>query len=217
MSKTDGRTIIWNRRATDERGFALLGVFVTLLVMTVLGIAGLTMTGLENRMAGFAGTSDAAMAAAESCAGTAANVIDQTIALGGVPTAYIVGGGGALNPVVPANAENIATPPTLTQEIMDESGTGANNADIALGAGASPDIQFNVGPMTVVGDIDRLYIRYPQGCAVEFQQDSSASGCAEIIYRVDCQAQNVATGIVSRATATYACRLNKDTCQKKYL
>jgi len=216
VPKTDGRTIIWNRRATDERGFALLGVFVTLLVMTVLGIAGLTMTGLENRMAGFAGTSDAAMAAAESCAGTAANVIDQAIALGEVPTAYIVGGAGALNPVVPWNAENGAAP-TLTQEIRDESGIGANNPDIALGAGASPDIQFNVGPMTVVGDIDRLYIRYPQGCALEFQQEGSSSGCAEIIYRVDCQAQNVATGIVSRTTATYACRLNKDTCQKKYL
>ncbi len=216
MPKTDGRTIIWNRRATDERGFALLGVFVTLLVMTVLGIAGLTMTGLENRMAGFAGTSDAAMAAAESCAGTAANVIDQAIALGEVPTAYIVGGAGALNPVVPWNAENGAAP-TLTQEIRDESGIGANNPDIALGAGASPDIQFNVGPMTVVGDIDRLYIRYPQGCALEFQQEGSSSGCAEIIYRVDCQAQNVATGIISRTTATYACRMNKDTCQKKYL
>lgn len=216
MSKTDGRTIIWSRRAADERGFALLGVFVTLLVMTVLGIAGLTMTGLENRIAGFAGTSDAAMAAAESCAGTAANVIDQVIALGDVPTAYIVGGVGALNPVVPWNAENGAAP-SLTQEIRDESGTGANNPDIALGAGASPDIQFNVGPMTVVGDIDRLYIRYPQGCALEFQQEGSSSGCAEIIYRVDCQAQNVATGIVSRTTATYACRMNKDTCQKKYL
>jgi Tfp pilus assembly protein PilX len=216
VRKTDGRTITWNRTGTDERGFALLGVFVTLLMMTVLGIAGLTMTGLENRMAGFAGTSDAAMAAAESCAGTAANVIDQVIALGEVPTAYIVGGAGALNPVVPWNAENAAAP-TLTQEIMDESGTGANNPDIALGAGASPDIQFNVGPMTVVADIDRLYIRYPQGCALEFQQEGSSSGCAEIIYRVDCQAQNVATGIVSRTTATYACRLNKDTCQKKYL
>lgn len=216
MSKTGGRTIIWNRRATDERGFALLGVFVTLLVMTVLGIAGLTMTGLENRMAGFAGTSDAAMAAAESCAGTAANVIDQVIALGEVPTAYIVGGTGALNPVVPWNAENAATP-SLTQEIRDESGTGANNPDIAIGAGASPDIQFNVGPMTVVGDIDRLYIRYPQGCGLEFQAEGSSSGCAEIIYRVDCQAQNVATGIISRTTATYACRMNKDTCQKKYL
>ncbi len=217
MYKAYRRTIAWNRTATDERGFALLGVFVAILMMTVLGIAALTMTGLENRMAGFAGTSDAAMTAAESCAGTAANVIDQVIALGDVPSAYIVGGAGALNPVVPANAENPAFPPTLTQEIKDESGTGANHPDIALGAGASPDIQFNVGPMTVVGDIDRLYIRNPPGCALEFSQDSSTSGCAEIIYRVDCQAQNVATGIVSRTTATYACRMNKDTCQKKYM
>ena len=214
MSKTDGRIIVGNRRATDERGFALLGVFVTLLVMTVLGIAGLTMTGLENRMAGFAGTADATMAAAESCAGTAANIIDQVKFLGGLPTAYVVGGVGALNPVVPAAAENIAFPPTLTQEIMDENGTGANNPDIALGAGASPDIQFNVGPMTVVGDIDRLYITHGVGCGGEFGE---GAGCIDILYRVDCQAQNVATGIVSRATATYACRFNKDSCQKKYM
>jgi hypothetical protein len=215
VRKTDGRTITWNRTGTNERGFALLGVFVTLLMMTVLGIAGLTMTGLENRMAGFAGTSDAAMAAAESCAGTAANVIAQVIALDEVPTAYIVGGVGALNPVVPTNAENAAFPPTLTQEILDESGTGANNPDIALGAGASPDLQFNVGSMTVVGDIDRLYGRRAQGCG---NAEFGSGGCMEFLYRVDCQAQNVATGIVSRTTATYVCRLNSsDGCQKKYM
>jgi hypothetical protein len=131
----------------------------------------------------------------------------------------VVGGAGALNPVVPANAENGGLPPTLTQEILDQNGTGANNPDIALGAGASPDVQFNVGPMTVVGDIDRLYVRYPAGCGMEFQGDGgAASACPEIIYRIDCQAQNVATGIISRATATYACRMNSpDTCQKKFL
>jgi hypothetical protein len=197
---------------------ALLGVFMVILMMTVLGIAGLTMTGLENRMAGFAGTSDAVMMAAESCAGTAVNVIDQAIWLGSVPTSYVVGGAGATNPVVPANAENAALPPTLTQEIKDENGTGANNPDIALGPGASPDLQFNVGPMTVVGDIDRMYARYPAGCGLEFGSNEGGGSCPEIMYRVDCQAQNVATGITARVTATYACRMNSpDTCQKKYL
>ena len=34
-----------------------------------------------------------------------------------------------------------------------------NNADIAVGAGASPDIQMTAGPFAVVGDIDGLTSR----------------------------------------------------------
>ena len=62
----------------NERGFALFGVFLTILMMTALGIAAMTMTGLENRMAGFANSTDTAAAAAESCIGTGVNVIMQT-------------------------------------------------------------------------------------------------------------------------------------------
>jgi Tfp pilus assembly protein PilX len=193
---------------------ALLGVFLVILMLTVLGIAGLTMTGLENRMAGFAGTSDAVTAAAESCTGTAANVITQAILLGSVPASYVVGGAGATNPVVPTNAENAGSPPTLSQEIQGAPGA-ENNPDFALGAGASPDLQFNVGPMAVAGDIDRLYARYKSGGQIEFGADASNQ---EILYRVDCQAQNVATGITSRVTVGYACLIiSKDTCQKKFL
>ncbi|MEK6586767.1 MAG: hypothetical protein AABZ24_10485, partial [Nitrospirota bacterium] len=56
----------------SERGFALFGVFLTILMMTALGIAAMTMTGLENRMAGFANTTDAAAAASSLSAAAAA-------------------------------------------------------------------------------------------------------------------------------------------------
>ncbi len=75
----------------NERGFALFGVFLTILMMTALGIAAMTMTGLENRMAGFANSTDAAAAAAESCIGTGVNVIMQTLQERQVPLSYVVG------------------------------------------------------------------------------------------------------------------------------
>ncbi len=106
----------------NERGFALFGVFLTILMMTALGIAAMTMTGLENRMAGSANSTDAAAAAAESCIGTGVNVIMQTLQERQVPPSYLVGPAA----VIPANAEG-AIAPTLTQEIM---GQANNNADV---------------------------------------------------------------------------------------
>lgn len=214
MRPDDNRTTTRRASLGNEQGMALLGVFLVILMMTVLGIASLTVTGLENRIAGFAGTADAVTAAAESCAGTAANVITQAFFVGSVPTSYVVGGAGAQNPVIPANAENGAIPPTLTQEIRGENGA-ENNPDVAFGAGASPDLQFNVGPMIVVGDIDRLYARYKPGNEGGF---GTSTLSVEFLYRIDCQAQNAATGTASRVTAVYACLLNSgDTCQRRNL
>ena len=95
----------------NERGFALFGVFLTILMMTALGIAAMTMTGLENRMAGFANSTDAAAAAAESCIGTGVNVIMQTLQERQVLLGYVGAGPAA---VIPANAEG-AIAPTLAR------------------------------------------------------------------------------------------------------
>jgi Tfp pilus assembly protein PilX len=189
-----------------------------LLILTVLGVAAITVTGLELRMAGFSTSTEAAVAAAESCAGTGVNVISQTLLFGAVPTQYVVGGSGAASPVIPANAENASSnPPSLTQEIF---GQADNNVDTAIGAGAIPDISFTVGSYAVVGDIDRLYVTQKAGSGLQYAGGygglgEGGGGSEDVFYRIDCQATNVATGTTSRVQAVYACLKMGETCQKK--
>jgi Tfp pilus assembly protein PilX len=192
----------------SERGFALFGVFLTILMMTALGIAAMTMTGLENRMAGSANATDAAAAAAESCIGTGVNVIMQTLQDRQVPLSYV-------GSVIPASAEG-AIAPTLTQEIM---GQANNNADVA---GASPDIQMTAGPFAVVGDIDRLYFKNKVGGSLQFAAgyegaaQGAAGGGGEAIYQIDCTATLAATGAMSRIQAVFACvSAGGESCQRK--
>ncbi|MEQ1847934.1 MAG: hypothetical protein ABL983_20420, partial [Nitrospira sp.] len=188
------------------------GVFLTILMMTALGIAAMTMTGLENRMAGSANTTDAGAAAAESCIGTGVNVILQTKQDREVPPSYV-------GSVIPSNAENLSMPPTLTQEIMAQ----ADNAiDVAVGAGASPDIQMTAGPFVVVGDIDRLYLQNKIGGSLNFASgyegtaQGSSGGGSEAMYRIDCTATLTATGATSRIQAVYACvSAAGESCQRK--
>jgi Tfp pilus assembly protein PilX len=195
----------------NERGFALFGVFLTILMMTALGIAAMTMTGLENRMAGSANSTDAAAAAAESCIGTGVNVIMQTLQERQVPPSYLVGPAA----VIPANAEG-AIAPTLTQEIM---GQADNATDLP---NASPDIQMTAGPFTVVGDIDRLYIKQRSGGSLQFAAgyegtaQGASGGGAEAYYQIDCRATLTATGATSRIQAIYACvAAAGESCQRK--
>jgi Tfp pilus assembly protein PilX len=198
----------------NERGFALFGVFLTILMMTALGIAAMTMTGLENRMAGSANSMDAAAAAAESCIGTGTNVILQTLQERQVPAVYV-----GPTAVIPSNAENTGIPPTLTQEIM---GQADNNADFAFGTNSSPDIQMTAGPFTVVGDIDRLYIKQRAGGSLQFASgyegaaQGASGGGAEAYYQIDCRATLTATGAMSRIQAIYACvAAAGESCQRK--
>ena len=65
--------------AKNEQGIAMMTVLLVMLMMTVLGISALTVTGLENRMAGSMTSMESATAAAESCAGVGVNIIQQTI------------------------------------------------------------------------------------------------------------------------------------------
>src|SRR5688572_1036841 len=62
---------------TDRRGMAMLTVMMVLLMLTVLGIAAITVSGLGNTMAGLQRTMEASANAAESCLGTGANIIQQ--------------------------------------------------------------------------------------------------------------------------------------------
>lgn len=199
--------------AKSEQGVAMLTVLLIMLMMTVLGIAAITATGLENRMAGFMTSMEGATAAAESCAGTGVNVIQQTIdpyvGAGTLPTAFLSNATPA-GPIPQTNAT------VLNQEIMGQSD---NNSDIPDGTGAVPNLVQTVGAFTVNGDIDRLYIKGSPGSGMQqfagYEGTGSSSvGSSNIFYRIDCVARNTATGTSARVTAVYACTLTGESCQK---
>lgn len=202
--------------AKSEQGIAMLTVLLVMAMMTVLGIAALTVTGLENRMAGFTTSMESATAAAESCAGTGVNVIQQTIdpyvGAGTLPPAFLsnVVTAGTPGPVPQTNAT------VLNQEIM---GSSDNNADFADGTGSFPNLVQAVGAYTVNGDIDRLYIKGSPGSGMQqfagYEGTGSSSvGSSNIFYRIDCVARNTATGTSARVTAVYACTVTGESCQK---
>ena len=202
----------------SEEGVALVSVFLVLLMMTVLGIGALTMTGLENRVAGFASSMEASTTAAEACVQTGIKVIQQSLdAPEGVTT-------------IPTALFDNQAPPgpvPLTNKAQLESeieGAGAFIPDVPLGppypsgvTAAVPNLVQTVGSYSVVGDIDFLYRKHragsPAAQAFGYHQAGGTGPGIDLFYRVDCVATNVATGIRSRIAAVYACMLTEG-CQR---
>jgi len=194
--------------AASEEGVALLTVMLLLLIMTVIGIAAITVTGLENRMAGYLRTGEAAASAAESCVGTGVNIIQQTLEQHSLPAAF-------LDNAAPAGPVPNTNSPTLNQEIMGQSD---NNSDAPT---VAPNTVATVNTFTVRGDIDRLYVKGKSGAGQQMFAGYEGTGAgvvgggSDFYYRINCLATNVATGTNSRITAVYACTFNGDGCQKK--
>lgn len=198
----------------DEQGLAFLIVMILTLILTVLGVAAMTVTGLENRIAGFQRTTETAADAAESCMSTSVKIIQQTFEAGNVPAALVTATG-----PVPTGAETAANP-SLSQEIRGSMGA-ENHADTITGAGAmGPDYSQTVNGYSVLGDIDRLYAQAKPGSGMaglagyDGLGTGSAAGGSEVLFRVDCRATLAATGTESRIVAIYACVLNGE-CQRK--
>lgn len=76
---TAGQRIQANPAVIGQQGIALLTVMLMLLILSILGIASITVTSMENRMAGFFRTTEAVVAAADSCEGLGVNIIQQTL------------------------------------------------------------------------------------------------------------------------------------------
>lgn len=202
----------------DERGIALISVMMVMLMVTVLGIAALTASGLGNSMSGLQRTMTESGQAAESCLGTSANVLLQTLlpeSGSEIPPALLAPTG----PVVTTNNNAVI----LADEII---GQPENSIDVASGIGptglaAAPNIQMTVGNYTVVGDIDRLYVKPRAGSGQ--QQNAAYDGAGvgagangiDIFYRITCTATNTATGMESQVSSLYACAFTGDGCQKQ--
>lgn len=202
----------------NQQGIAMLSVLM--LMLTVLGIAATTITGLENRVAGFASSMEASSAAADACVMTGVKVIQQVLDVTNGMT-------------VPAALLNNQTPPgpvpstNESQLELEISGDQAAVVDAPIGppfpagiTAAVPNLVQTVGAYSVVGDIDFLYNKLragsgqPFGGAYDGMAVGSGSGGMDKLYSVDCVATNTATGMSSRISAIYSCLYNEG-CTRK--
>jgi Tfp pilus assembly protein PilX len=197
------------RGVRDERGISLTAVMMITLMMGLLGVAALTMTGLENSMAGAIRMVEEGTSAAESCIGTGVNVIQQSIDGGTVPASL-------LNGAVPPGPVPAANAALLGQEI---NGISANNPDVAVGAGNNPNLVMNVNNYVVNGDVDFQFRRQKSGgtssIAAGYEGTGSGASSVDMFYRVDCTAANAATGATSRVIAVYDCLAAADGCTRR--
>ncbi|MCC6140053.1 MAG: hypothetical protein IT389_05475 [Nitrospira sp.] len=175
----------------DERGTSFMTVMLLMLIAGSLGVAALTMSGLENSMAGSIRMVEEGTSAAESCVGTAVRAIRLTMDDPQMSAEAAV----LIAPLGPVPALNQAV---FTQEI---NGTLRNNSDVAVGAGNAPNLTMNVNGYVVNGDIDFLYSKQRAGS--DFADSDKPT--FDQFYRVDCVAANAATGATSRVIVTFDC------------
>ena len=199
---------------TDDRGMAMLTVMMVLLMLTVLGIAAITASGLGNSMAGLQRTMETSANATESCLGTGANIIQQVFLPENgsqVPAAL-------LSNNTPPGPVPIGNKTVLEKELI---GNPENSTDVPTGVGAAPNLQMTVSQYTIAGDIDRLYVKMRAGsgqqqfAAYDGAGVGAGSNGVDAFFRISCVGTNTATGTVSRVSAIYACSLTGDGCQKQ--
>lgn len=191
-------------RSIGQDGVALLTVMMMMLIMTIVGIAALTTTGLENRMAGFTRTGEAAATAADSCMGVGANIIRQALMpanAAAIPLPFLA----TAAPPGPVPAANAVI---LHDEIYGRDAAGVstkNSPDLATGV---PNLVLAINGFAVNGDIDYLYN----------ENTVATGGAITTSYRINCVATNVAAGTSSSVTAVYACTLvaGSTECSKKF-
>jgi Tfp pilus assembly protein PilX len=199
-----------NKNIFNQKGIALVTVMLVMVIMAIIGIAGITITGLENRLAGFQRTGEAAATASESCLGTGVNIIQQSIDQGRVPDAFL-----STQITNPGPIPSTAQQTLLTQEIMGQSDNNPDDPTVAA------NMVLTVGAFTVNGDIDRLYARPRSGSALQFATGyegmaaGAGGGGVDILYRITCVTTNATTGTTSQMSAVYACTATGESCQRQ--
>lgn len=189
----------------------MLTVLMLTIILTVIGIAAITTTSLDIKMAGGERLREGSVNAAEACMSSAVQIIQQTLQSAAVPSALTASGA---NPVI--------TVSPLQSEIIGSSDGNPDSADPNV-SGNAPNAVLTISPYTVNVDIDRLYAKPKAGGSLQFAggYEGTAGGAAgggiEILYRIDCYARvtSGSTPISGRITGVYACVATGDTCQRQ--
>ena len=195
-----------------QDGVAMLTVLMLTIILTVIGIAAITTTSMDIRMAGGERLREGSVNAAEACMSSAVQIIQQTLQNSSIPSTLT--SGTPLNPVITTNP--------LETEIMGGSDGNPDSADPNV-SGNAPNAVLTIAPYTVNMDIDRLYAKPKAGGSLQFAGGyegtggGAAGGGIEIIYRIDCYARTTSgsTPISGRITGVYACVATGETCQRQ--
>jgi Tfp pilus assembly protein PilX len=191
-----------DRDRMGERGVALLTVMIIMLLMVVLAISAITVTGLETRMSGFVNTKEALSTAAESCEGTAVNIIQQTLYYSEIKSEFL--SSATVPGPVPASNSAILYSEISGQPLPSPAPANTIGENYNDDAASVPNLTMSLSGATVNGDIDRLFKRRKEG----------SGELKEIVYRITCVATNTAMGTKSTVTSVYSCTVG-ETCMKQ--
>ncbi len=204
----------------------MLTVLMLTIILTVIGLAAITTTTLDMKMAGGERLRESSSSAAEACMSSAVQIIQQTLANAAIPSALLPAAG--TNPCI--GTYNTGTGACTTKalgtgvgqnplqaEIMGQSDGNVDSADPASGSSA-PNAVLAMTDYQVNMDIDRLYARSMSGGSLQFASGSEGTGVAasiEIVYRIDCYAVSGSGTTASKISGVYACVASGESCQRK--
>lgn len=190
----------------------MLTVLMVMLMMTVLGIAAITTSSLENNIAGLQRTGESAAQAAESGLGTSANVLLQTL---------LPENGNQIPAALLSNASPAGPVPVGNKAVFEGEIIGNPENLNDTPSSVPPNISMTVGAYAVACDVDRLYVKMKAGsgqqqfAAYDGAGVGAGAGGVDVFYKIDCVGSNTATGTESRMAAIYACALTGDGCIKQ--
>jgi hypothetical protein len=199
---------MFNKQAVlgREDGIAMLTILMLTVILTVIGIAAITTTTMDLKLAGGERLREGSINTAEACLSTSVQIIQQTLTNSAVPASIL----GVANPAI------LQTP--LESEIMGLPGFEQlpDTADWQVPMPPrAHNAQIQIGGFTVNIDIDRLFARPKPGGSLAFAAGyESTGGGVEILYRISCYSFG-GLNTHGQVTGVYACVATGESCQRK--
>jgi Tfp pilus assembly protein PilX len=201
-----------------QDGVAMLTVLMLTIILTVIGIAAITSTTMDIKLAGGERLREASVNAAESCLSAGVQIIQQTLTNSAIPST-LTGTSGNPRITLPLGTASGQNP--LQAEIMGQSDGNTDSADPSVTS--TRNAVLTLTGYTVNMDIDRLYAKPKAGGSLQFAAGyegtggGAAGGGIEIIYRIDCYAQSSSSSVTlaSHISGVYACVATGESCQRK--
>ena len=207
-------------RLTNQQGVALLTILLLMAILTIIGMGTLTVTSLENRIAGNERAAESGLNAAESCLAASAQIIQETLKNGGIPSSLIKSSAtDTTKPVYPAaNLESEIFGYTGYTNVPDNDTNDGMTTTANTSSGPDGSIRLGIPPTDIYLDIDHLYVKQKTGQSLAFGEGYSTGGGAagtEVIYQVDCLATDPTVGNQSRLVGVYSCVATGESCQRR--
>jgi Tfp pilus assembly protein PilX len=203
-----------------ECGAALITVLLLLVVVTVIGIAAVSVMNLTRQMVGGERQRNEAFTIAEGCVDNAKLLVVDTLRNSSLPSgsSFVLPGSQLLEEISrqDPNETNLCSSasPSLN---CDGVGTGATGT---LG----PDGQYTHDQFTVQMDIDFSSVGSGAGGGHLFAMGyegigagGAGAGGTRLRYKVDCLVAGPEEAQSSRITAVYGCQLMPDGCQMELI